>query len=114
MAQTVKSLRTKARGEPFPIARQAGIVGVVRTMIVQGRPYGSIRNLQLNFSLNQTLALYVVETLDLPGPEEVTYPLDMVTLVEAVLEDPSVILFRQIDALERRTHRQAQGRRRPV
>jgi hypothetical protein len=56
--------------------------------------------LQREFSLNQTLSLYLVETLDRLDPESETYALDVLTLVESTMEDPTAILLRQLDRLK--------------
>ncbi len=57
---------------------------------------------QSDFSLNQALSLYVVEAVDVLDPEDAAYPLDVLTLVEATLEDPWAVLYRQTDALKSR------------
>jgi superfamily II RNA helicase len=57
-------------------------------------------DLQQDFSLHQALSLYLVETLDKLDPELGTYPLDLLTLVESVLENPEVILQKQLDVLK--------------
>ena len=57
---------------------------------------------QSDFSLNQALSLYVVEAVEVLDPEDVAYPLDVLTLVEATLEDPWAVLYRQTDALKSR------------
>jgi superfamily II RNA helicase len=53
--------------------------------------------LQREFSLHQALSLYLVEAIDALDPQEPDYALDVISLVEAVLEDPDVILRRQVD-----------------
>jgi superfamily II RNA helicase len=53
--------------------------------------------LQNDFSLNQALSLYLVETLFLLDPASEGYPLDVTTLVESILENPKQILFKQQD-----------------
>ncbi len=56
--------------------------------------------LQRDFSILQALGLFVVdavERLDLEGP---SYAFDVLTLVEAVVEDPEVILRMQVDKLK--------------
>src|SRR5262245_14725921 len=58
--------------------------------------------LQDDFSMDQTLSLYLLETIPLLDPLAETYPLDLVTLVESILEDPEVILRRQLDRLKGR------------
>jgi superfamily II RNA helicase len=57
-------------------------------------------DLQRDFSLYQALSLYLIETVELLDPESGTYPLDLLSLVESVLENPDVILQRQLDALK--------------
>jgi superfamily II RNA helicase len=56
--------------------------------------------LQDDFSLNHTLSLYLIDTLALLDRESPAYPLDMLTLIEAILENPEIILRRQLDALK--------------
>ncbi len=51
--------------------------------------------LQRDFSLHQTLSLYLVEALDALDREQPDYALDVVSVVEAVLEDPVPILRAQ-------------------
>jgi len=57
---------------------------------------------QSDFSLNQALSLYVVEAVEVLEPEDAAYPLDVLTLVEATLEDPWAVLYRQTDTLKSR------------
>jgi superfamily II RNA helicase len=56
--------------------------------------------LQADFSLHQTLSLYLVETLALLDRASPTYALDLLTLVESILENPEHILQRQLDKLK--------------
>ncbi len=57
-------------------------------------------DLQKEFSMNQALALYVVETIDLLDKEDESYASDLLTLVESILENPNVVLYKQIDRLK--------------
>ncbi len=57
-------------------------------------------DLQTDFSLYQTLALYLVETLEQIAAESETYALDVLTLVESILEDPDLVLRKQLDLLK--------------
>ena len=59
-------------------------------------------DLQDDFSMNQTLSLYLLDTLPLLDPESPEYALDLITLVEAILEDPDIILRKQLDRLKGR------------
>lgn len=55
--------------------------------------------LQDDFSLHQTLSLYLLDTLKLLDPESPDYPLDVLTLCEAIVENPDAILRKQVDRL---------------
>jgi superfamily II RNA helicase len=56
--------------------------------------------LQDDFSMDQTLSLYLLETLPLVDPQAPDYPLVLLTLVESILEDPDIILRKQLDKLK--------------
>jgi hypothetical protein len=58
--------------------------------------------LQDDFSMDQTLSLYLIETIPLLNPEAPDYALDLLTLVESILEDPDIILRKQLDKLKDR------------
>jgi superfamily II RNA helicase len=57
--------------------------------------------LQEDFSLHQALSLYLIDTLPLLAAdgkaEQPDYPFDVLTLCEAIVEDPDQILRRQVD-----------------
>jgi superfamily II RNA helicase len=69
-------------------------------------PGGSGRKLRVNvelqddFSLHQALSLYLLDTLPLLQRESADYPFDVLTLCEAIVEDPEAILRRQVDRLK--------------
>src|SRR4029079_10681090 len=54
-------------------------------------------DLQDDFSLNQTLSLYLLDTINRLDPESEAYALDLLTLVESILESPDLILHKQLD-----------------
>ncbi|MBL9134632.1 MAG: DUF3516 domain-containing protein [Verrucomicrobiales bacterium] len=56
--------------------------------------------LQDDFSMDQTLSLYLLETLPLLDPEAPDHALNVLTLVESILEDPEIILRRQLDKVK--------------
>ncbi|MDB6173294.1 MAG: box helicase [Chthoniobacteraceae bacterium] len=56
--------------------------------------------LQDDFSMNQTLSLYVHDTIPLMDPEAPDYALVLLTLVESILEDPDLILRCQLDKVK--------------
>ena len=58
--------------------------------------------LQEDFSMDQTLSLYLLDTLPLVDPQAPDYPLVLLTLVESILEDPDLILRKQLDKLKNR------------
>jgi superfamily II RNA helicase len=57
-------------------------------------------DLQDDFSLHQALSLYLIDTLPLLNRESPDYPFDVLTLCEAIVEDPDAILRRQVDKLK--------------
>ncbi len=56
--------------------------------------------LQDDFSMDQTLSLYLLDTVPLLDPEAPDYALDLITLVESIMENPDAILRRQLDKLK--------------
>ncbi len=56
--------------------------------------------LQDDFSMDQTLSLYLVDTIPLLDPQAPDYALDLVTLVESILENPELILRKQLDKVK--------------
>jgi hypothetical protein len=53
-----------------------------------------------DFSMDQTLSLYLIDTLALLDREAPDYALDVITLVESILENPEIILRKQLDRLK--------------
>jgi superfamily II RNA helicase len=73
----------------------AGIVDIVKA---KGRTYVDVNaDLQEDFSLNHSLSLFVVEILEKLDPEDDDYAFDVISMVEATLEDPGVVLRKQLD-----------------
>ncbi len=56
--------------------------------------------LQEDFSLNHALSLYLIDALALLEPNSPTYALDVLTLCESILENPDIILRRQLDQVK--------------
>jgi superfamily II RNA helicase len=52
------------------------------------------------FTMDHTLSLYLIDTLPKLDREAPDYALDLMTLIESILEDPDVILRRQLDRLK--------------
>ncbi len=60
-------------------------------------------DLQLDFSLNQPLSPFVLVALDHLDTESPTYALDVLTMVEATLENPTTVLRAQLSKLKTET-----------
>jgi superfamily II RNA helicase len=58
--------------------------------------------LQEDFSMDQTLSLYLLETVPSLDPQAPDYALVLLTLVESIVEDPDIILRRQLDKVKTR------------
>jgi len=59
-------------------------------------------DLQDDFSMDQALSLYLLETIPLLDKESPDYALDLLSLVESILENPELILRRQLDRIKDR------------
>jgi superfamily II RNA helicase len=57
-------------------------------------------DLQDDFSLDQALSLYLVDTVEKLDPQQPDYALLVLSLVESVLENPAVILRKQVDRMK--------------
>ena len=53
--------------------------------------------LQDDFSLNQALATYLIEAIPRLDANDPAHPLNVISLAEAIVEDPSQVLRRQVD-----------------
>ncbi len=56
--------------------------------------------LQDDFSMDRTLSLYLIDTIPLLDAAAPGYPLELLTLVESILEDPDFILRKQLDRVK--------------
>ena len=56
--------------------------------------------LQDDFSLNQALSLFLIDTLARLDPFAESFALDLLSLVESILESPQIILRRQLDKIK--------------
>jgi superfamily II RNA helicase len=90
-----KRIMARTAKEMYEALLNAGLLYIDEDGKIQFR-----EDLQQDFSLHQALSLYLVETLDKLEPELGTYPLDLLTLVESVLENPEIILRSQLDVLK--------------
>ncbi len=79
---------------------RAGILRILKDTRAEYRWVVIDEELQWDFSLHHALSLYLVQTLDLLDPATEDYPFDVLTLVEAILEDPDVVLYKQVDKIK--------------
>ncbi len=84
----------------FRTLRRAGIIEVALDETARHPLVRVSGELQHDFSLNHTLSLYLVETLNLLDKAGESFALDVLTLVESILENPQVVLFAQLDRLK--------------
>jgi hypothetical protein len=56
--------------------------------------------LQDDFSMDQSLSLYLLETLPMVDKQALDYPLRVLTLAESIVENPEFILRKQLDKLK--------------
>jgi hypothetical protein len=59
-------------------------------------------DLQDDFSMDQALSLYLFETIALLDPDSESHAADLLTLVESIVENPELILRKQLDKLKGR------------
>jgi superfamily II RNA helicase len=74
--------------------------GLVRLERLEGYRGGYLRpapGLQRDFSLFHTLSLYLLDTLPRIPRDSETYALDLLSMVEAIQENPDQILWKQLD-----------------
>ena len=84
----------------FRTLRRARLVDVVTGEKIRGRSVEVSPELQRDFSLNQTLSLYLLEALAVLDRASPVYALDVLTLVEAIVENPDAVLRKQLDRLK--------------
>ena len=97
--------KRKLKRRAATLVRQLRKAELVRVVSVAGttsmRRRGSLLevspDLQKEFSLHHTLSLWLVDTLPKLDPALETYPLDVLSLVESILESPKIVLLKQVD-----------------
>ena len=92
--------RLRRRGKSlFRSLLQADVVRIERNWPGNGSHPVIDEGLQREFSLHHSLSLYLVEALEVLDPESPSYALDLVSFVEAILENPGVVLDAQAHKL---------------
>jgi hypothetical protein len=56
--------------------------------------------LQDDFTMNQALGLYLIETIPKLDREAPDYVVNMLSLIEAILEDPTAVIRKQVDKIK--------------
>ena len=104
------------RARAFQLFRSLVERGIVAILPIaeRGPDGGKLRvnvDLQQNFSLDQSLSLWLLDTLPLLDTAAPEHHLDVLTLAEAILENPDLVLRKQLDMLktERMAELKAQG-----
>ena len=96
-----KGLHRRRAWQLFRSLEERSIIEVIpRAERTGGRKLQVHVSLQEDFSLHNTLSLYLIDTLALLDPESPSYAADVLTLCEAITEDPEIILRRQLAKLK--------------
>ena len=53
-----------------------------------------------DFTMNQALGLYLIETIPKLDSEAPDYVANMLSLIEAILEDPTAVIRKQVDKIK--------------
>lgn len=98
-------VRKKAlRKQAFALFR--GLVeGKVLTIIPKDERVGPAKvrlnvELQDDFTMNQALGLYLIDTIPKLDREAPDYVINMLSLIEAIVEDPTAVLRKQVDKIK--------------
>lgn len=75
---------------------QAGVMERLDQPEADGRRYRLTVDLPADFALNQPLSTFALAAVEVLDPESETYALDVVSVIEATLEDPRQILSAQL------------------
>ena len=97
-------LKDRLRSHAFKLFRSLVDRRIVEFVDIAGRSRKGLRvnvDLQEDFSLHHAMALYLLDTIKHIDPYSETYALDILTLVESIVENPEVILRRQLDFVKR-------------
>lgn len=94
-----RQLRRHARGL-FQSLVKANVLELRQAEYFRGREVVVAAALQVDFSLMQSLALFLVEALETLDPASPEFALDILSFCESIMEDPLAILHRQLDVLK--------------
>lgn len=96
-----ESLKNKSKAriraaQLFKSLLQAEIFSVVKNIYTGSRIVAN-ESLQQDFSLHHTLSLYLIDALAVLDMNNIDYGVDVLSLVEAIEENPLAILIRQLE-----------------
>jgi Domain of unknown function (DUF3516)/DEAD/DEAH box helicase len=92
--------KTRHRRQAALLFRHLRKVGIIEYEFPRGWHHRCVRvspDLQRDFSLHHTLSMYLLDALTQIDPASPSYALDVLSLVEAILENPRAVLLRQLD-----------------
>ncbi|MBC8094133.1 MAG: DUF3516 domain-containing protein, partial [Pseudonocardia sp.] len=75
--------------------RNSGVVEELPEPDEEGRRVRVVGDLQLDFALNQPLSPFALASLDLLDRDSPAYPMDVLSVIEATLDDPRQVLYAQ-------------------
>ena len=73
---------------------------LVDRKIIELNPLRVHVDLQEDFSLHHALSLYMIDAMKILDPQSPDYALDVLTLAESILENPDLILRKQLDRIK--------------
>lgn len=78
----------------------AGVIAITDPAENAGRRVRVHADLQEDFSIHHALSLYLLDTIKKLDPWSESYALDLLTLAESILENPDIILQKQLDKVK--------------
>jgi superfamily II RNA helicase len=97
-----KKAHTQRAWQLFRSLLNRKIVEFIQPPTESGRKLRVNVDLQEDFSMDQVLSLYLLETIPLMDPLAPDHAFVLLTLVESILEDPDIILRKQLDQVKDR------------
>ena len=79
----------------YKALRASGVVEELDAPDAEGRRVRVVGDLQLDFALNQPLSPFALASLDLLDKESPAYAMDVLSIIEATLDDPRQVLYAQ-------------------
>ncbi|MCB9229645.1 MAG: DUF3516 domain-containing protein [Deltaproteobacteria bacterium] len=98
------AMKKRHRKRAFQLFRSLLDKQIIEIIPVGERDQTKVRvnlDLQEDFSLNQALSLYLLDTLNFLDPMSEDYVFRILTLTESIIENPALILHRQLDKIRR-------------